>query len=304
MWMAAGVGLAIAASSAFANPVVLKPLDEAKKPAMITIPGDLSTDTNGAAPAFFGVSLPNGVGVSGFEGISQYDGAALARNFIPPDTMGAVGATQYMETSSGSYAVFDKATANRLQLASDVAWWAAAGQTGANGDSRVMYNAQAGRWIVMSFAGSVADLQIAVSDTSNALGPWKSTKFTGFAGGTADYPTLAMDNNAVYIGTNDFKVGCNPAAPAANRLCGTTLNVIPIDSISNAGAPSVANMKQFVTPLDYSNLNPTQNRGFTIQGVNSNSEGSTGTVVANFMFLDDHLTYKVNAMRLAGASTW
>ena len=276
-----------AASSAQAQDI--KSYFQYKKPKMIALDGDLSLDTHGkSAP------VVNAVGsyLLGFEGISQYDGASFARNFVPPDTMGAVGRNQYMETSNGAYAVFDKATGNRTLLQSDVAWWAAAGQAGANGDSRVMYNAAASRWVAISFGASVADIQVAVSDTDNALGGWKSTKFTGFAGGTADYPTLALDKNAVYIGTNNFKVGCSTSNPAANAFCGTTLNVIPLNSVFNAGAPTVNNMQQLVTPLTATSAD----RGFAIQGVNSSSVSTSGTVVAASLFSYDNLTYRVNGL--------
>lgn len=290
--------MTIAITAAHADPVI-KPYFEYKKPKMINIVGDLSTDTNGAALPSQGGYSSAGVhlGLS-FEGVSQYDGASFRRNFIPPDTMGVIGKTQFMETTNGAYAVFDKATGNRTSLMSDVNFWAAAGQTGSNGDSRVMYNAAAQRWIAISFGASVADIQIAVSNTSDALGGWKSTKFTGYAGlgfgGTADYPTLAIDRNAVYIGTNNF-------APAAvggsNSFRGTTLDVIPLDSLFGAGAPTTTNMKQFVT--DYPGT--FQDRGFAIQGVNSNSAGSTGTVIAASLFNYDSLGYKVSGLSSGSA---
>lgn len=276
--------LALLFASASLQAATMKPYWEFKKPKMITIDGDLSYDTNGMSPPVFG----NGPYVMGFEGISQYDGASFGRNFIPPDTMGAVGRTQYMSTTNGAYAVFDKATGTRTALMSDVAFWAAAGQTGANGDSRIMYNADASRWVAVSFGASTSDLQIAVSDTDNALGGWKSVKFTGYAGGTADYPTLALDKNAMYIGTNNF----------APSFQGTTLNVIPIASVFGAGAPTVANMKQFVTP--YPGVG--EDRGFAIQGVNSRSAGSTGKVVAASLFNYDSLGYKVNGLSTTDAT--
>ncbi len=249
------------------------------------IPGDLSTDRNGQ-------SLPvsnAGQFVLGFEGVSQYDGALFGRNFIPPDTNGAVGGTQYMEVSNGAYAVFNKNTGAQLSIMSDLAFWAAAGKTGANGDSRVMYNANAGRWIVASFGASVSDIQIAISDTDNALGTWKSTIFTGFAGGTADYPTLALDRNAVYIGTNNF----------ATNFAGTTLNVIPIDSLFNAMAPTTTGIKSFVTP--YTGGGGDVDRGFAIQGVNSNSVGTTGKAVAASLFIEDSLGYNINGLSSSSA---
>ena len=268
----------------------MKPYWEFKKPKMIKIEGDLSYDTNGAQPPVRNNGSPY---VLGFEGVTQYDGAAFGRNFIPPDTMGAVGASQYMQTSNGAYAVFDKYTGTRLSLTSDVAFWAAAGQTGANGDSRVMYNASANRWVAVSFGADVKDLQIAVSDTSNALGSWQSVKFEGYGGvgaggAVADYPTLALDRNAVYIGTNNFAPS-TPGGSASFR--GTTLNVIPLNSLFGAGAPTISNMKQFVTPYPGGADN-----GFALQGVNSRSAGTTGKVVAASLFNYDNVAYKVNGL--------
>ena len=275
----------------------IKPGYFTKKPKMLEIPGDLSLDTNGASTPVSNTPVASGF-LFGFEGVSQYDAARFGRNFIPPDTMGAVGRSQYFETSNGVYGVFDKATGAQLSVVSDVAFWATAGQTGANGDSRVLYNAAANRWIVMSFGASVKDLQIAISDTSNALGTWKSTKFEGYAGlgfgATADYPTLAMDKNAVYIGTNNF---APRVAGGANNFRGTTLDVIPLDSLFNAGAPTVAGMKKFDTVLTGSSAD----NGFAIQGVNSRSAGSTGTIVANSLFFNDNIAYKINGLTSSSA---
>jgi hypothetical protein len=158
--------IAIAFASSAAHAQVMKPYFEFKKPATTLIPGDLSLDTNGASLPVFNA----GQMVVGFEGVSQYDGASFGRNFVPPDTIGAVGRTQYLESTNGAYAVFDKATGARQSLVSDTAFWAAAGQTGANGDTRVMYNAAASRWLMVAFGASTKDLQIAISDTDNALG--------------------------------------------------------------------------------------------------------------------------------------
>ncbi len=272
------------------NPVI-KDYFEFKKPKMIAIPGDISLDANGAAlPSFSGGYSAPGVRVlAAFEGVSQYDAAAFGRNAIPPDTMGVIGKTQFMETTNGAYAIFDKATGVRTSLVSDTAFWAAAGQTGTQGDSRVMYNAVSQRWIAISFGQSVADIQIAVSTTSDALGPWQSTKFTGFAGGTADYPTLALDRNAVYIGTNNF----------TTSFKGTTMNVIPLDSLFGVGAPTTSNMKQFVTP--YTGLATDVDRGYAIQGVNSSSLSSSGKVVSVSLFDFDNLSYKINGLTSTSA---
>lgn len=78
-------------------------------------PGLVPQDNGPSAPIF----SPNAPVVVGFEGISQFQAAALGRNFIPPDTMGAVGTKQFVEILNGAFAVFDKATGATLKFTTD-----------------------------------------------------------------------------------------------------------------------------------------------------------------------------------------
>ncbi len=216
----------------------------------------------------------------GFEGIGQYDVQPLGRGFIPPDTMGAVGTTQYMSFVNGGVGVWDKATGARTYFKTDLQFWQGLGRAGANGDSRVMFDKTSGRWIALSFANSVSQLQIAVSDTDNALGPWKSTVFTGYAGfgfgATADYPTMAITQNSLVIGTNNFAPS---SAGGSNSFRGTTVTLLPINSILALGGPTVAGGVQYQTPYTGA---PTDDftRGFAIQGVNGSGAGGVDKVLA------------------------
>ena len=205
-----------------------------------------------------------------FDGISQVDVRALNNNFsfIPPDTMGAIGASQFMETSNGAYAVFDKATGARESIVSMDAFWQAAGQAGSDGDSRVLFDSTSQKWIVTAFSlptadGNLPTIQIAVSNDSNALDGFKSVSFTGYhppgSAPIADYPTLAIDGKAVYIGTNDFDLN------TAQEFAGTTLNVINRNDLFGAGGPNVSSLQQFFAPCTSSACT---DRGFAIQGVN------------------------------------
>ncbi len=220
--------------------------------------------------------------VQGFEGATLVKNQVVGGGFIPPDTMGAVGTTQYVEIINGSYSVYSKATGTQLSFIDDDAFWSAAGATdfnGAtaggytNGDPRILFDATRNRWIATAFAGDVSFLNIAVSDTADALGPWKGATFLAFngaaGGGVADYQTLAMDRNAVYIGTNNF----DPS------FIGTTLNVIPIGDVFSAIAPNVANRATFSQLATAAT--PANDRGFSLQGVNSNAVGTTGKIVAD-----------------------
>lgn len=224
-----------------------------------------------------------GGGVIGFQGISQYNVAAFGRNFIPPDTMGAVGRTQFMETTNGAYAVYSKATGAQEKLISDVGFWAAAGQTGANGDSRVMFNSTYNKWVVISFGASTTDLQIAVSNTADATGGWHSTKFTsytgiGYGGAVADYPTLAMDNKAIYIGTNNFACS-NSTCSTGQTWHGTSMDVIPLNSIFGGAGPSTTGMQQYNSYVNTPGQPTDPSHGFALQGVNGHV-GADGKVVA------------------------
>ena len=237
-----------------------------------------ASDANAFA-ALPSVSSPTGFYRQGFEGISQYDVASVARNFIPPDTMGAVGTTQFMTFVNGGVAVYNKATGVRQSFTSDLAFWQGLGRAGANGDSRVLFDAGSQRWVALSFANNVAQIQIAVSNTADALGPWKSTVFTGYAGlgfgATADYPTMAITKNSLIIGTNDF-------APSSlngpNSFRGTGLTIIPINSIINATAPTVAGGVQYFTACCAADSDFT--RGFAIQGVNGSGAGGVDHILA------------------------
>ena len=238
-----------------------------------------------------------------FKGVSQYDlRAILGFSFIPPDTMGAVGATQFMETTNGVYAIYNKANGALQSMVDARVFWAAAGMadgSGLNGDARVMYDKPSQKWIALQFGKSVADIQIAVSTTSDALGAWRSTKFTGFSGGAfggiADYPTLAIDAKGVYIGTNNFN--CNNAACSTASFAGTTLNVIARSDLLGAAAPTTTGLKQFVTPLAGG-----EDRGFAIQGVNSTGPNA-GRIIAVSLFANDLIRYNVINPGAPGATT-
>lgn len=246
-----------------------------------------------------GPSGGGGGGVVGlsFQGISQYDAAAFGRNFIPPDTMGAVGATQFMETTNGAYAVYDKTTGAQQKLISDVGFWAGAGQTGASGDSRVMFNSSYNKWVVVSFGASTGDLQIAVSDTSDATGGWRSVKFTsysglGYGGAVADYPTLSMDGKALYIGTNNFACS-NGTCSGGQTFHGTSMDVIPLSSIFGGSGPSTTGGVQFNTFYQTPGHADDLNHGYALQGVNGHV-GADGKVVAVSLVSNQLETFNVN----------
>lgn len=226
-----------------------------------------------------------------FEGTSQFDNFFLDGAFRPPDTMGAIGTTQYFETTNGSVTVYDR-TGTVLLREGMNAFWQRAGQDGSRGDQRVLFDHYTNRWIVEGFCGTLNAVCIAVSDTADALGTWRSTRITAFpnpnGSQVADYPTLGMDDKGVYIGTNNFTPG----------FTGTSLFSIPKADLFD-GSPDVANMTRFDTPYpagpDY---------GYAIQGaVNWGGNADAVTpVLADSLDQWDVLYYTLSGVDGAGAT--
>src|SRR5215510_6527206 len=94
--------------------------------------------------------------VANFEGQSADDNRAVfGFAFVPPDTNGAAGATQFVQIVNVTLAIYDKATASLdLGLAAIISMWACfdvPGNTENGGDPVVMYDKLANRWLVSQF---------------------------------------------------------------------------------------------------------------------------------------------------------
>jgi PEP-CTERM motif len=241
----------------------------------------------GALAIAFSTSASAASLLYGFEGTNQLGNCALNQCFRPPDTMGAVGTNHYFESSNGSFQAFNKNTGALLQTWAMPTFWANAGlAAGGLGDNRVLFDSISNRWMVIGFAGTTNVINMAVSATDNALGTWNATSFTVTAAGTtADYPTLAIDRDAVYIGTNNFTPGYS----------GTSLLILPRASAFAAGGPTAAGLDQINT------ANGGLDRGFAIQGVNSTDNDGVGRVVADSNVGNYSIGYDVN--NPAGAAT-
>jgi hypothetical protein len=115
--------------------------------------------------------------------ILNFDGImfpGVACNCRPPDTDGAVGATQYVQMVNNGYQVFDKTTgASVLGPFTIHAVWSGFGgicETRGTGDPIVLYDHISNRWLLSQFAGAAGspptDECIAISTTSDATGTY------------------------------------------------------------------------------------------------------------------------------------
>jgi hypothetical protein len=134
----------------------------------------------------------------------------------PPDTMGAVGPSQFLVALNGRIRVFDKATGAKgaLDVDSDVFFDSVRGGE-ITTDPRVRYDRQSGRWFVLmiNVAASNNRVLLAVSDAATITGQSEWTFYffqqqqvapEGDFGCFADYPSLGVDRHALYVGVNQF----------------------------------------------------------------------------------------------------
>ena len=159
--------------------------------------------SSAAAPTVAGLGF-DGVG-NGFTGPQ---GSFSVRS-APPDTTGAAGATQYVQWVNTSFAVFDKSTGAAVYgpVAGNTLFTGMpnACATSNDGDPVVLYDKQAGRWVMMQFAvptGGPYYQCVAVSQTSDAMGSWNryAFQYTGFN----DYPKAGVWPDAYYVSYNIF----------------------------------------------------------------------------------------------------
>lgn len=170
---------------------------------------------------------------TGGEGLGNgFTGPAgtMAVNSAPPDTTGAVGATQYVQWVNTAFAVFSKSTKAAVYGPADgKTLWAGFGgpcEARNDGDPVVQYDKLAGRWVVSQFSvggGTSGYWQcIAVSTTSDATGTWYryAFQYTQFN----DFPKLAVWPDAYYVSynmfTNSFQGSTVCALDRAKMLAG------------------------------------------------------------------------------------
>jgi hypothetical protein len=187
---------------------------------------------------------------------------------LPPDPNGVIGPTRFMEFVNGSVAVYNRTNGISVQRKTDVKFWSDAGliispDAGVT-DPRVIYDPNSQRWFAtqVDFDASLAasggdptseanDFLLAVSTTSSPTGPWKGFLFQADPdnGYFADFPTLGVDSNAVYI-SGDFyssSVSMGPglvSIPKADLVSATPT----ITNMTWYGVMTVANRGQVMQP--------------------------------------------------------
>jgi hypothetical protein len=189
------------------------------------------------------------------------------QNIAPPDTMGAIGTTEFAEFTNGVFAVYSRSGSSTFKTSDGGFWSNAFASTGsffdastALSDPRIIFDHATQRWFAIQITatsiGGTLDtpnqVLLARSDTASAAGTWKAVQFPGHTAGTAfaDFPTLGLDGNGVYVAAN---LGSSDGTLNGN----VSLFSIPKADIL-AATPTAANRTRFE---DQGALT----RGFTLQ---------------------------------------
>ncbi|MGA3089990.1 MAG: choice-of-anchor D domain-containing protein [Terriglobales bacterium] len=162
-------------------------------------------------PALQKTSLPPVAANLGLniDGLGQGEYGFLLE-YSPPDSNGAVGATQYVQWVNAEFAVFDKVTG--ALVAGPVegnALWAGFGggcESNNDGDPIVQYDKMANRWVLSQFSVSTLPYTecVAVSSTADATGTYNRYAFSFGDSDYSDYPKLGVWPDAYYMTFNIF----------------------------------------------------------------------------------------------------
>lgn len=248
----------------------------------------LTTSARVASIASSSSTTPAAVAVS-----TSFTGATLAEvSAFPPDTMGAVGPSQFIVAVNNRLRSFNKSTGvvdGALDLGMNSFFASVMTPIGGSitsnftSDPHIRYDRLSGRWIVVIIdvpnGGSAANrILVAVSSGSTITGAASFTffQFSAVAVGTgvfADYPTLGIDVNALYIGVNMFT--------SAGAFAGTLGYVVRKSSILSSGpivstaftlVPTAASAGP-VTPQGVDNYSASSTEGYFI-GVDNATFGT------------------------------
>src|SRR2546423_1465621 len=154
-------------------------------------------------------------------GQSQAQTLSLGANFTsmsyssssgePPDTMGAAGPNHFVAFNNDGFSIFSKNGTPVSSVSPTTFWTNALGvNPGGLSDPRILYDPASQRWFAVMITTDQATnnkILFARSNTADPTQGFKGVSFTTTNGRFADFPTLGLDANGIYVGTNNFTSG-------------------------------------------------------------------------------------------------
>lgn len=207
---------------------------------------------------------------------------------LPPDTMGAVGPTQYITSVNGRMVTFNKTTgvADGVINATQDVFFNSVRNGSSTSDPRIRYDRLSSRWFVIIINTATPNrVLLTVSNTSTITGATVWTFFFIPIASTPpvisntclfDYCTLGIDANALYIGGNNF---CGSPTQTFNSC---DAFVVRKSSMTSGGPLVVTAFRGLVptstgagpyTPQGVDNYDPAATEGYMI-GVDNATFGT------------------------------
>ena len=209
-----------------------------------------------------------------------------ASGYYPPDTEGDVGPTQILVVVNGRVILYNRngTNPNILNTTSDT-FFSSVRNGSSTSDPKVRFDRVSQRWFVsiINVASASNRVMLAVSDGPiiSALSNFKFYQFTfdqplptsaSDTGGFADYPTLGVDANAVYIGANIFQgsfSGSTLFVIKKSSVTATPVQPIVVTAFRQIGTSGGGGL---YTPQGASNDNPNAVNGYVV-GPNLQNSG-------------------------------
>lgn len=214
-----------------------------------------------AKPADRGAPLFATVGTN-FEGGNSTQGPSVT----PPDTMGEVGPANVVVPLNNQIRIFNRTGTLISAVNTDVFFSSVVTAGSFTSDPRVRFDRLTNRWFLCAIDTASPRnrilLAVSDSDTLSTSTSWTFSFATAANNRFADYPTLGVDQNGVYIGINSFGGGylgsdlwCFRKADAiAGTLVGTTF----------------LNLSDSFTPFIADNDDPTATNAYFLAVSNAN----------------------------------
>lgn len=236
--------------------------------------------------------------------------------FIPADNMGAAGPTQYIAMANGRIKSFNKSTGlsdGVLNTTTDNFFNSVRNGSGTS-DPRIRYDRLSQKWFVVIInVSSPNRILIAVSNTSTIT--VSTTWLFYFISAPArfyDYPTIGIDNNAVYIGTNDFNtaltafLGCSGYVINKAGLIGGSTTAFLFSLVASSGSDGP------YTPQGVDNFDVSAAEGYFI-GVSNlffgslimrrvSTPGGTPTISSNIIITVNSTTFPISVPQTGSAA--
>ncbi|MBD0277325.1 MAG: hypothetical protein ICV81_05095 [Flavisolibacter sp.] len=146
--------------------------------------------------------------LTSFAGISD-------TGWFPPDCTLAVGPNHVLVSVNATVAIYAKTGGAAVITRTLTSWFSTVIANAKIFDPKALYDQHAGRWVLLAVAlgpgATESYFLLSISKTADPTGPWWNYKIDATKDGTtatnnwADYPSLGVDSQALYLTANMFR---------------------------------------------------------------------------------------------------